>query len=627
MTKNRPAYKINHQDEKKVKKTELGHFNYKKTAWFKTIRNENRLYKYNLMFFSLLAALLVPIILYVSDIFEHESVPFLNYLIPFCLMTGMLVFLVKFRNIKVMIILTLTLAVVGGLGTVYMRGGSKVYIVILSVFPALVVQLRGTIKGTIWFGAVLIGFMSMYILQKTGILPPWLALLSPLDLVAAITASLLIFLFSFFTERRQEVLVRRLADMLVFDDATGLPNKDVLIHSINPTKPYIFAIIKIENYSDLVALFGYEFSDTISQFASQKLRKNENRFHYKTYQLKYNEYGILIDLDNLQTVAETTQLLNDIIKSIEIESLPWETDKIRLAYRVGATIIDPADTRNPLSKADVALKKAERGHSALTVYEEDNTEKESAYDYTIRFTELINNRENDSFRAVFQPVFNGEGTRIEWYEALLRIKRQNGEYVSIFPYLTVARSTGFYQVLTDFILRKSAEAIVEFDVDVSINITINDIVRPEFILLVDEAYQKIKDKKGRIIFEILESDELVELDKCIWFIDYIAHYGFRIAIDDFGTGYSNYCSLVNLPIDIVKIDGSLIKKIQVDENAKILVEGIVHFCKKSNKKIVAEFVEDRQVFESLKSMNIDFLQGYYLGVPAAITGCPTLPSV
>lgn len=160
--------------------------------------------------------------------------------------------------------------------------------------------------------------------------------------------------------------------------------------------------------------------------------------------------------------------------------------------------------------------------------------------------------------------------------------------------------------------------------DVSVNISIHDIVRPEFISLVDEVYERIRNKKGRIIFEILESDEMVEMDKCLLFIEYIARYGFKIAIDDFGTGYSNYCNLINLPVDIVKIDGSLIRKIHSDETAKMLVEGIIHFCQKSNKKTVAEYVENIHIFESLKSMNVDFLQGYYLSLPAEICNCPCL---
>lgn len=605
--------------DKKNNKNYFKHFNYKKTAWYQTIRTENRNYKYRLMFFSFLTALSVVVLLFISQVFENHMIIVYDYFIPFVILLSLFLFLFRWKKVKLMQFFTLIMALAGSFYAVYLPSGGNIYILFFTVFPVLAIQLRGTVKGSLWYAGCALLLLAGYISQRAGILPPWTVDLTLVETTSLIATSFLVYFLSIFAEYRQETLIGRLTDMLVFDDATGLPNKDVLIHSIQPSKPYIFAIIKIENFSNLVALFGYEFSDTISQFASQKLKKYEHRYHYNTYQLKYNEYGILIDLESLPSVAEATLQLNDIVKSIEIESLPWETDKIRLVYRVGGTIVDPEDSRNPLSKADVALKKAERGHTGLSVFENDNAEKENAYDYVIKFTELITNRENDSFRAVFQPVFNNDATGVEWYEALLRIQRQDGTYTSIFPYLNVAKSTGFYQYLTDFILVKSAEAICEYDVDISVNITINDIVRPEFVALVDSVYEQIKEKKGRIIFEILESDELVELDKCIWFIDYIARYGFKIAIDDFGTGYSNYCSLVNLPIDIVKIDGSLIRKIKTDENAKILVEGIVHFCKKSNKKIVAEFVEDKQVFESLKSMNIDFLQGYYLGKPTSIS--------
>ena len=185
----------------------------------------------------------------------------------------------------------------------------------------------------------------------------------------------------------------------------------------------------------------------------------------------------------------------------------------------------------------------------------------------------------------------------------MRPRKQDGTFSSIYPYLEVARSTGFYHYLTEFILRKSAEAILEFDINVSVNISIADIVRSDFIALVEEIHHMIRDRAGRIIFEILESDELVELDKCVWFIDYVSRFGFRIAIDDFGSGYSNYINLLNLPIDIVKIDGSLIRRIRSDENAKTLVEGIVHFCKKTNKQTVAEFVEDDEVYR-ITSYNV-----------------------
>jgi EAL domain-containing protein (putative c-di-GMP-specific phosphodiesterase class I)/GGDEF domain-containing protein len=612
--------------ETKFRRCGLASFDYKRTQWYQTIRAENRHYKYSLLLFSFAIAALVPLVLFLSDVADGStSLPY-NYAVPFVVLASSFAFLARFRHVRQMIYAILVLAFVALPCTLYLPGGKNAYVIVLAAFPLLAVLLRGSRRGVIWYAAFLSFFGLLFVSQYLAAFPSWVFRLSAIEAFVAAFASGIVFVLAYIAERRQESLIDRLTSMLVFDDTTGLPNKDVLSSSIDPAGAYIFAIVKIENFSNLVALFGYEFSDIIAQFASQKFRKYELRYGYKTYQLKYNEYALLIPTGVLASIVESAQRLSEIVKSLELESLPWERDRIKLVFRVGGAVVEPYDSRSPFSKADIALKKAERGHSVITIFEDDTAEKETAYDYVMKFTELANNRENDSFRAVFQPVFNAAGTEISWYEALLRVRRQDGEYESISSYLPVAKSTGFYQYLTDFILRKSADAICEHDVDVSVNISINDIVRPDFILLVDEVYEKIRNKKGRVIFEILESDELIELDKCLWFIDYISHYGFRIAIDDFGTGYSNYCSLINLPIDIVKIDGSLIKKIKSDENARLLVEGIVHFCKNSNKKTVAEFVEDRKVFDSLLSLDIDYLQGYYLSEPAQIAECPR-PSV
>ncbi|HHU35825.1 MAG TPA: EAL domain-containing protein [Treponema sp.] len=611
--------------ERKFRKKGLTNFKFKETQWYKTIRNETRAYKFYVLIFALLASLIVSIAFLLIRIGTGQFELFGFYLgvILFILLETIL--FVNFKRIRVMSWFLLVQVVVALVASLFMEGGYALALLMISVCPLMATQLRGSVKGTFFFGGTLFVFLSAYAFQRFIFISPESRMFSCFEVSFLVAAASIIFILSFFAERRKEVLVAHLIDLLVFDETTGLPDKDVLCQSIDPSQWYILAIIKIENFSDLVALFGYEFSNIISQFASQKLKKYELRHSYKTYQLKYNEYGLLIETGEGVTANDAALRLNSILKSLELESLPWEQDRIRLVYRVGGALINPEDDRSPLSKADVALKKAERGHSVISIFENDNDERESAYKYVIRFTELINNRDNESFRAVFQPVFSADGLGIVWYEALLRIKQLDGEYTTIYPYLGVAKSTGFYQYLTDFILRKSAEAICLYDVDISVNISINDIVRPEFIALVDQVYEMTKDKKGRVIFEILESDEMVELDKCIWFIEYISTYGFKIAIDDFGTGYSNYSNLINLPVDIVKIDGSLIKKIRTDESARLLVEGIIHFCHKSNKKIVAEFVEDIHVFESLKDMKIDFLQGYYLSLPAQISECPYLP--
>jgi EAL domain-containing protein (putative c-di-GMP-specific phosphodiesterase class I) len=99
------------------------------------------------------------------------------------------------------------------------------------------------------------------------------------------------------------------------------------------------------------------------------------------------------------------------------------------------------------------------------------------------------------------------------------------------------------------------------------------------------------------------------------FTTYVRTFGCKIAIDDFGSGYSSMENILKLKPEIIKIDGSLIKNINTSEESKTIVKNIVNMSKELNAKTVAEFVHSKEVFDIVKNMNIDFLQGFYLGEP------------
>ena len=389
--------------ERKFAKVGLSRFDFKKTGWYQTIRNENRNYKYTLMRNVLLCVLTIPLFLGVFAVYIRNYSLIPNYAIPlFCLLV-LSVVLIRFKQVKFMVVSFLVLPFPALFCALYLPGGYNVHRLLLVIYPLLAIQLRGSRQGALWFAGYMAALIVSYALSALGFLPAWTVYVPLPNFLGLVLTSSLVCLFAFASERRQESLVGTLSDRFVFDESTGLPGKDALIHSIDPSRSYLFAIIKIENYSDLVALFGYEFSDTITQFASRKLVKYENRFNYKTYLLKYNEYGILIEQDRTMDIVDSAQYLSEVIKALEIESLPWERDRINLVYRVGGAVAAPGDEMSLLTKADIALKKAERGHSVITIFDNDTTEKENAYDCVMKFSELIANRENDSFLAVFQP--------------------------------------------------------------------------------------------------------------------------------------------------------------------------------------------------------------------------------
>lgn len=94
--------------------------------------------------------------------------------------------------------------------------------------------------------------------------------------------------------------------------------------------------------------------------------------------------------------------------------------------------------------------------------------------------------------------------------------------------------------------------------------------------------------------------------------------GLQIAIDDFGSGYSNFSYLVDLPIAFLKIDGSLIRTIDQDNSAKIIVQSIVMFAHELGIECVAEFVSSAAILEAIQNLGIDYAQGFYIAQPQAV---------
>ncbi|MBS4069617.1 MAG: EAL domain-containing protein, partial [Sulfurimonas sp.] len=183
--------------------------------------------------------------------------------------------------------------------------------------------------------------------------------------------------------------------------------------------------------------------------------------------------------------------------------------------------------------------------------------------------------------------------------------------------LEVAKQTRQYFDITRAVIRQSFEMFKDKDVEFSINLSIKDILEiqmSEYILNMLERY----NIGSRVVFEIVESESIENFEGVIHFINQVKKHNCKIAIDDFGTGYSNFEYLIKLKADFLKIDGSLIKNLDKDKNALVVVSTIVEFSKKLGMKTIAEFVENEEIFKIVKDLGIDYSQGYYFSAPKDI---------
>ena len=124
----------------------------------------------------------------------------------------------------------------------------------------------------------------------------------------------------------------------------------------------------------------------------------------------------------------------------------------------------------------------------------------------------------------------------------------------------------------------------------------------------------------RLVIELLEDEGIENIEEVSDFIEKVKKLGVKIAIDDFGTGYSNFSYLLKMDIDYLKLDASLIKHLDNDENSKKIVETIKTFADKMGAKTIAEFVCNKKIFDEVKNVGIDFAQGYYIDEPRAEIG-------
>jgi len=590
-------------------------FAYWKTSWYKQLSSERNRFRFNVLVIAYIIAIAIPATLFLHDLFSGRTTLLLNYIIPLACMISLMIYLLVKRNVKTMAPISLVVCAIGFYCSALMPGGQAVYFLMFFAFPQLTILLIGIRKGKFWVVGFLGGSVMLYIFKEAGIFREWQINFDNNQLMVSTLTYLLLFAIALTTHKMYQKYLIRTVRGLILDDETGLLAKNVLKLCLQPDQTYVLSIFRILNFSELISIFGHDLSSPVLRFSSQQLFPLVRDTNYQVFRLTGPEFAVLIPVNNETEHEAAFQKLRFIRNRLQAAPLCWESHEIYLIYQVGAALIKPENQNMALKYADEALKSMEKGDQRLAIFDSHTFpfSNKSAEQYQA----LINNKKQNSFRAFYQPIINNHSGEIEWLESLMRVHLGEGQYDSIHPYLGIARSTGLYPDITRFMLGNAARILPTIPYDLSINITIADIQNPSFIAHARSVCQAIAACPNNLIFEIIESDELNDLQSLKNFIDMVHRYGCKVAIDDFGSGYSNFVNLADLDIDIVKIDGSLVKKSEGDKKALAIIETIQRLCTRSGYKTVAEYVDNQSLFNAVKGLSIDYSQGYMFSQPVA----------
>ncbi|AXH09350.1 hypothetical protein CP960_00800 [Malaciobacter halophilus] len=264
--------------------------------------------------------------------------------------------------------------------------------------------------------------------------------------------------------------------------------------------------------------------------------------------------------------------------------------------------------------AEKALHNAKLNYVHFIYFDSKFYEEENSNENLLEI--LKYNIDKNMVEPYFQAIANSQTQEIVKYEALMRVFDFEGNMVMPYVFIQKSKKYRLYNSLMSQLIEKVVLYIKTYKINISINLDFHDILNPKIKeLLIDKIK---KDDVGKYLtLEILESDKISNYSIVNEFIKEVKKYGVKIAIDDFGTGFSNYEYILNIDVDYIKIDGSLIKKID-QEIYLNLVKSIVLFCTQQNIEVVAEFVSDLKILRYIRSLGIEYAQGYHISKPKPI---------
>ena len=272
--------------------------------------------------------------------------------------------------------------------------------------------------------------------------------------------------------------------------------------------------------------------------------------------------------------------------------------------------------------ADVAMYEAKRSGKNGYAYYSSEVENSTA-----KRLDIENNMRQavstgiDEFVVFYQPVVNVNTQMCTSCEALVRWDSKALGFMGPGEFIPLAEYLGLITSIGDYVLEEACRRCKLWndnghpDFYINVNLSVVQLLQKNVV----ENIKRILDKTGvnpkNIVLEITESFAINDMQRVMDIITGLKKLGPRIALDDFGTGYSSLNYIKQLPLDIIKVDKTFIDDIIEDDYAQAFIKLIVDLSKTIGTKIVVEGVEHKEQFELLKSLGVDYIQGYYFGKP------------
>ncbi len=280
---------------------------------------------------------------------------------------------------------------------------------------------------------------------------------------------------------------------------------------------------------------------------------------------------------------------------------------------------------------DALTRAKQRGPNRIEVYDAATPAHAGASEQ-LQWMEFLNiclAQPEDRLLLHFQPIIPLlGGDPVEFYEVLLRLRDDAGQAIPAQQYIQVAEAAGFAPRIDRLVISRALSLLAGWiksgrRVRLSLNVSARSLEDPAFINWLETELATHKLPPAMVVFELTETALLRDLESARALIRVIRSAGAQFALDDCGVGYSSLNYLRELELDYIKIDGTFIRNLHTNPDDQAVVKALISIAKQKNIATIAEMVEHAAALDMIKTLQIDFGQGFYFSPPAPELTRPT----
>ncbi len=414
---------------------------------------------------------------------------------------------------------------------------------------------------------------------------------------------------------------------LLYDYVTELLNRDGLKEKMRSlsklsekeNKKIAIIAIDLDNFKIINTSYGHEIGDIFLKNVAQTLRKISGS-NWIVARTGGDEFMVIIyGASYISLPAEVERIKN------EIENLRIKVGDsvITTTASFGVSVFDPASDENILesiNKAEVGIYQSKtKGKSRITFSTEKFQEKFRQLEEKKRIIEYVLNRP-ENILVFIQPIVSLSDEKIIGGEILLRILN-DGKIIPAFEIIEPAETFGLLNRLEEIQLKKffdfpNLKRLKGKNIFINRHITDDNVYVKNLI----DRLSHFREKTGiNIVIEITENSFVQNFSILKQLIFYAKEKGILFALDDFGAGFASFGYVSKVPVDIIKIDGSIIKECISDKKHQAILKAISILSKDLNIKTVAEFIDSDIKKEKCSEFNINYGQGFLFSKPVELS--------